>query len=188
MKTTDRIVFISTIRNPRCHDELLNYRLKRLLQVSGAPAIRLCEGRFGVSRFQWRVLAALVEDGPMSPGALTARVAVDRGRVSLGVAALVEKGLIARQQHEGDKRRATLAATPAGEELYRELFPQLAAINRRLASVLTEEEALHLEDYLQRLAAHAKAIYDEGGGVDVRADRRHGGSRRVAASVHDRPR
>ena len=37
-----------------------------------------------------------------------------------------------------------------------------------------------LEGRLRRLAEHAKRIYDEGGGVEVRADRRHGGSRRIS--------
>ena len=171
---------MSALKDPRRHDDLLNYRLKRAVMLGGAPAIRLCEGSFGVSRFQWRLVAALVEDGPMSPGALTRRVGLEKGRVSLTLAALIEKGLVARSGQSADKRRAVVGATQSGQALYRELFPQLCAINRRLASVLTEDEALRLEDYLHRLTVHAQAIYDEGGGVGVRADRRRGGSRRIS--------
>ena len=66
-----------------------------------------------------------------------------------------------------------------GHLLYRELFPALARINQRIMAALEESEALVLEDYLQRLTAKAKEILDSGGGVEVRADRRLGGSRRL---------
>ena len=170
---------MNRLLDPHQHDDLLNYRLKRLVSLGGAPAIRLCEGRYGISRSQWRLTAALVEDGAMSPGALTRRVRVDAGRVSLGIAALIEKGLVVRQGEQRDKRRALVAATVAGRALYAELFPQLAAINRRIATVLSEEEAAQLDAFLERLTLRAQSIYDEGGGVDVRAERRLGGSRRV---------
>ena len=172
---------MGTLRDPRRHDELLNYQLNRLVRIGGAPAIRLCEGRYGISRFQWRLTAALVEDGPMAPGALSRRVQIDPGRVSLVVATLIEKGLVTRHKQTDDKRRALLSAAPTGRALYAELFPQLAAINRRLASVLSEDEAARLEDYLRRLTARAVQVHDEGGGVDVRTDRRLGGSRRTPA-------
>src|SRR5690349_25147893 len=112
---------MSTLRNPQRHDDLLNYQLNRLVRIGGAPAIRLCEGRYGISRFQWRLIAALVEDGPTAPGALSGRVQVDAGRVSLGLAALRDKGLVVRQQQPGDKRRALVAPTPAARALYAEL-------------------------------------------------------------------
>ena len=42
------------LQDPQRHDDLLNYRLKRLVGLGGAPAVRLCEGRFGISRTEWR--------------------------------------------------------------------------------------------------------------------------------------
>ena len=56
---------MSRLKQPQEHDDLLNYQLKRLLNLGGAPAIRLCEGRYGVARMEWRLVAALQEDGPM---------------------------------------------------------------------------------------------------------------------------
>ena len=44
---------------PQGLDDLLLYRLSRLLGVAGAPVIRLCEGQFGITRREWRVLALL---------------------------------------------------------------------------------------------------------------------------------
>ena len=83
-----------------------------------------------------------------------------------------------RTRDRSDRRRVVLDLTEAGRQLYRDLFPALAQINRRIMAVLDEAEALALEGYLDRLTARAREIHDSGGGVDVRTDRRLGGSRR----------
>ena len=83
-----------------------------------------------------------------------------------------------RVQSSDDKRHATVRVSAAGARLYAALFPQLAEINRRIMSVLDESEALLLEEFLRRLTARAQQIHNDGDGVDARADRRLGGSRR----------
>ena len=172
---------MTSLRHPRRHDDLLNFRLKRLFSIGGAPAVRLCEGRYGIARNEWRVLAALAEHGKASPSALYARIGGDPGRASRVVASLAAKGLVVRTADGADRRRAMLAISPSGRALYRAILPKLRKINERLMSVLTEEEARLLEDYLCRLTEHAQRILGDGGGVAERADRRKGGSRRVWA-------
>jgi len=183
----------SRLADPKQHDDLLNYQLKRLVNYGGAPAVRLCEGRFGVTRAEWRVLAALVEGGACTSSQLAERAFVQRPVVSRLLAVLVRKRLarhaVAAAGSAGsaaaagsagrrEPKRTTVEATAAGRRLYGELFPLLAQINRRLISVLDEHEAHLLELLLERLWQRARQIHDEGGGVDVRADRRRGGSRR----------
>ncbi len=170
---------MSRLRHPKSHDDLLNFQLKRLFTLGGAPAVRLCEGVYGIPRSEWRIIAALVEGGPICPSALHARVGGDAGRASRLVASLIEKGLAVRRADRADKRRATICATPAAEAIYCKLFPQLCRINERLMSVLDEREADLLEQFLQRLTQHARNIQLEGDGVEARADRRRGGSRRI---------
>ena len=170
---------MSRLKQPQEHDDLLNYRLKRLLTLGAAPAIRLCEGRYGVARMEWRMVAALQEDGSMSLSALVHRTQIDQARVSRAVDRLAEKGLVRRIRDGADRRRALIELTDDGHRLYRELFPELVAINQRIMSALDESEALALEGYLQRLTARAREILDSGGGVDVRTHRRLGGSRRL---------
>lgn len=167
------------LSDPRQHDDLLNHQLMRLVRLGGAPAIRLCEGAFGVSRSQWRIVAMLTEDGPMSPTQLAERTLLEEGRVSKLLTEVMGKGLVERVEDGADRRRATVRATAAGKKLYAGLFPQLAAINRRLMSVLDKQEADVLERCLRKLTDHALSIHAEGGGVEVRANRRKGGSRKV---------
>lgn len=166
-----------SLAEPAHHDDLLNYQLKRLVALGGAPAIRLCEGRFGVTRRQWRLVAAVVEHGPASPSALAGHAQVSRAITSKTLAELVTKGLLQRADQPGDRRRAQVEVTEAGRRLYDELFPQLAAINRRLVAALDADEAAVLERALGKLTERARQIHAEGGGVDEHADRRHGGSR-----------
>jgi DNA-binding MarR family transcriptional regulator len=173
------------LQDPQEHDDLLNYRLKRLLALGGAPAIRLCEGRFGVSRFEWRLVAALVESGASSPSALAERAHVELPRVSRTLRRLIGKELVERRAAAADARRFVVAATAAGEALYQSLWPELVAINRRVASVLSPEEAVALDRCLAKLTAQAQRLEDEGGGVDVRTDRRLGGSRRFWSEALD---
>lgn len=167
----------SRLADPREHDDLLNYRIKRLFAMGGAPAVRLCEGGYGITRRQWRFVAALVENGAMSPSALAERTELPRTVVSRTIVELIDKGLLERcMEGRAAARPALVAASAEGRRIYAELFPRLAAINRRLMEVLDADEVAVLDLCLTKLTAQARRILEEGGGVEVRADRRHGGS------------
>lgn len=89
----------------------------------------------------------------MTVGELAQRAHVDAARISRTLQPLTRKGLVARIAGARDRRLAKLQATERGHALYREMFPRLAAINRRLVEVLAPEEAQQLEDFLRRLMA-----------------------------------
>lgn len=166
-----------TLSRPRNLDELLNYRLMRLFALSGAPVVRLCEGRYGIARREWRILALLAVHGPLSPSALAESGDLDRARTSRAIGSLVSKKLAKRVPQPGDGRRAVVALSDAGRRLYDELFPQVAEINRQVLSVLDAPLVDALDDALRRLTEHAADV-NRTYALDVQADRRHGGSRR----------
>ena len=58
------------LRAPRRLADLINFRLQRCHSLSGAPVIRLLEGRYGITRREWRLLATLADHGPLSPSEL----------------------------------------------------------------------------------------------------------------------
>jgi DNA-binding MarR family transcriptional regulator len=162
-----------TLRDPQTLDDLLNYRLLRLYALSGAPVIRLLEGRYGISRREWRLLALLAAHGEMSPSALAEQAHLDRPRATRGVQMLVQKRLAQRSAQQGDARRAHVKLTPSGAKLYEELFPQIAAINARLVETLDLEVALALDKALTRLTDEALRL-NQATLRDLRADRRAG--------------
>jgi DNA-binding MarR family transcriptional regulator len=173
---------VMTLSSPRTLDDLLNYRLMRLFAVSGAPVVRLCEGRYGISRREWRIVALLAAHGPMSPSALAERGNLDRARTSRAIGSLVRKRLVQRVAQRGDARRAVVALSDSGRALYEELFPQIAELNRQVLAVLEPPLVAALDEALARLTAHAAEV-NRARVLDVQADRRHGGSRRHWASL-----
>lgn len=172
---------MGTLKDPQRLEDLLNFRLKHLFRLGGAPAVRVCEGEFGIARQNWRILAALVESGPLTVGALSDATFIDAARISRGLGALRKMGLVERRTvPPGRTRHDAVAATPAGCSMYRKLLPRLASINRRLCEVLSHSEAEQLSDILERLTAHAAMIYqDLENAGQPKAQRRLGGAHRV---------
>jgi DNA-binding MarR family transcriptional regulator len=156
-------------------DDLLLYRLSRLLSVAGSMVIRLCEGRFGITRREWRLLATLASRGELSSSQLAEHAQLDRARTSKAVGSLVAKRMVSRTHLAGDRRSVVLRLTESGQALYDELFPLVARINADLLGALDAADAARFDDALHRLQARAERLAGEA--VLPKADRgRRGGS------------
>ena len=105
---------VSRLGDPATLDDVLLYRLSRLLATAGSMVIRLCEGRYGITRREWRVLALLAQDEGLLSSQLAERAQLDRARTSKAITSLVAKKLLRRQVGPGDRRQAMLALTPEG--------------------------------------------------------------------------
>jgi DNA-binding MarR family transcriptional regulator len=156
--------------------------LLRLYATGGAPVVRLLEGRYGISRREWRLLAMLVACDALSPSALADAAHLDRPRTSRAIGTLTAKGLIEREPQPGDHRRACVRLTGEGRRLFDEIFPQVAAINAELVAVLDASQQTALDEALSALTQQAERL-NALRVLDVRADRRAGGSRRVRRGV-----
>jgi DNA-binding MarR family transcriptional regulator len=167
-----------SLADPKTVDDLLNYRISRLFASSGAMVIRLCEGRYGITRREWRLIALLAAHGAMSPSELSERAHLERARTSRHITELASRGLIRRVPDPEDGRRAEVDLTPRGRKLYDELFPQSIRFNGQVLSALTPAELDAFEQALAKLTAQAERIA-AGKPVPEKADRRHGGARRV---------
>lgn len=139
-------------------DGLLLYRISRLLSVAGSMVIRLCEGRFGITRREWRLVAMLASRGALGSSQLAEQAQLDRARTSKAVGSLVAKGIVSREQPAGDRRHVLLRLTPKGEALYAELYPLVSAINAELMGALDATEAAQLDVVLQRLQVRGEAM------------------------------
>jgi DNA-binding MarR family transcriptional regulator len=158
---------------PTSLDDLLLYRMSRLLGVAGSMVIRLCEGRFGITRREWRVLALLARHEGLLSSQLAEQAQLDRARTSRAVTSLVAKKLVRRETGRADRRQARLALTPAGRALYEALFPLVQGINVQLLAALPPDGTAQLEAALDALQARADAMVLQ---ADLpRADRRRGG-------------
>lgn len=167
---------MTRLAQPEILDDLLLYRLSRLQAAAGGVVVRYCEGRFGITRREWRILAVLAARGPMGSSELAAFAHLDRPRTSKAVSALAKKNLISRTSRAGDARHIQVALTPAGRALHQDFFPLVSRINRELLAALTPQEMVLLDGMLERLQQRANTIA-AADGLPL-ADRRHGGSTR----------
>jgi DNA-binding MarR family transcriptional regulator len=143
---------------PKAMHDLLLYRLASLSRVGGAPMVRVCEGQYNITRREWRVLGAVVENPGISPSEVADRVFLDRARASKAVGCLVDKGLLLRKPKPGDARHATLIPTEKGQQLYQELLPVVAQHNQALLAVLSQAEVSSLEMMLSKLQNQAQQL------------------------------
>jgi DNA-binding MarR family transcriptional regulator len=149
MKTPPRLT------SSMAFDELLLQRISRLLDAGGGMVTRLCEGRFGITRREWRVLALLVKEQGILPSQLAERLPLDRARTSRAISSLVGKQLMTRQAKPGNRREAILTLTDKGQQVYEGMVPLAMDINRQLIAVLAPQDAQRLDAMLDRLQACA---------------------------------
>lgn len=163
----------SRLAQPDGLDDLLLYRMSRLLAVAGSMVIRLCEGRFGITRREWRLLALLAREDGLLSSELAERAQLDRARTSRAVTSLVAKKLLRRETGPGDRRQARLSLTREGRALHDALFPMVRQINRDLLSSLSSVDVGRLDRALERLQQQADGLVAQA--ELPKADRRRGG-------------
>ena len=152
---------------------LLGYRLHAIVAKISSVVIRVCEGRYGISRREWHIMGLLDTRGPQTPSQLAENCHLDRPRISRAISALVAKGLLSRCPVEDDHKRALLSLTAAGRELQRRVFEDIASVNAELIEGLDEEQLAQLHRLLVFLGEKADVIGRATAG-DVRADRWRG--------------
>jgi DNA-binding MarR family transcriptional regulator len=65
------------------------------------------------------------------------------------VTTLLNRGLIERHRDPADRRRLVIALTPAGSRLLRRMRPRVAGLQKRMLSLLSDEQASELRHSLE---------------------------------------
>lgn len=135
--------------------EFLPYRLSVLSNTVSKQIADLYQTQFGVTLWQWRVMAVLGEMPGLSASQIAERTAMDKVAVSRAVAGLVELGHIKREAVQDDGRRSLLSLTPSGQSTYNQIVPLALARDTRIKATLTEADINELNRLLELLAAQA---------------------------------
>lgn len=158
-------------------DRYLPYRLSILSNtVSGAIA-RIYAGRYDLSIPEWRVMAVLGMEQPLTQTQVCERTRMDKVQVSRAVARLKRTGRIARMVDDADRRRARLSLSAAGQAIYDEVAPLTLDWERRLLSKLTETERRALDSLVTMLQAVADEMDAESAEMAREPARRARGGR-----------
>lgn len=105
----------------------------------------------GITEQQWRVLRVLSEYGPQDASRLAERACLLLPSLTRIARSMVDKGYISRTAHAGDRRRQTLAITPAGQQIIDDHLPAALEIAALFESTLGAEKHERLLDLLQEL-------------------------------------
>jgi DNA-binding MarR family transcriptional regulator len=137
--------------------ELGKYLPFRLTVLSNRLTRRVAKfyaQQFKLTAPEWRTMAVLGQHGAMSANAVIAQTTMDKVRVSRAVAKLLKTDLITRDSDPHDRRRAILALTPAGMEIYRQIVPMVQAIESEIIAALSGDERSVLDAALAKIEAY----------------------------------
>jgi DNA-binding MarR family transcriptional regulator len=109
----------------------------------------------GLGSLEWRVLAVLESQAPISVGQLTQDVLSLQPTVTKLVQRLAAQGWVTVRDDPADQRRTLVAITPAGQKKVAPLIEQARAHETQVLAGLSAAEVRRLKDQLRLLARRA---------------------------------
>lgn len=128
------------------------YRLAVAAQALSEGLARHYRDQFGISIPDWRVLVHLAHSGGASVRDIEARVAMEKSKVSRAASRLQDRGLVAKREHDDDKRLVHLSLTAEGQTMIDQLMPIAAAFQAKIMARMGDDFA-GFETGLERLLA-----------------------------------
>jgi DNA-binding MarR family transcriptional regulator len=139
-------------------DAYLPYRLSVASNAVSRLIARAYEDRFGLTIPQWRLIAVLGEDGPLTQQAIGLRTVMDKVTVSRATQGLVKRRLVQRAPHDADGRSHHVALSKAGERLYSEVSPVALEYEARLLQQFDPTAVEDLKRVLRHLEQAAEVL------------------------------
>jgi DNA-binding MarR family transcriptional regulator len=161
------------LSQPQSLQDVLLFRLSHYQALAGAPMVKICEGQFGISRREWRLLATLAESGAMNSSALALCCSLDRARTSRAISGLEHKKLVRRHRGPADQRQVRVELSASGRALHTKLWPLVKVHQEALLTAFSATEVAQLDTLLARLQAQAEYAADHFGELP-KANRRAG--------------
>ncbi len=138
----------------------LPFRLSVLSNAISQRIAELYDREFGLSIWQWRVMAVTADTPGISATEIGQRTQMDKVAVSRAVAGLIELGYLERRASTEDARRSSLVLTAAGRGIYEMIVPLALSEEAQLVSALSEREQAELARLMGKLAKAASPERD----------------------------
>lgn len=136
--------------------DYLPYRLSVAANAVSRLLARAYQRQFGLKIPQWRLMAVLADEGPLTQQALCGRTVMDKVTVMRAAQGLVRRGFVRRLPNRADGRSHRLALTRSGERIYRDIVPLALEHEARLLHGLQKVDIARLDRLLRRLEATAQ--------------------------------
>ncbi|MGP1276300.1 MAG: MarR family winged helix-turn-helix transcriptional regulator [Caulobacterales bacterium] len=142
--------------------DYLPYRLSVASNKASGLIARAYQARFGLTIWEWRVIAVLGNGDTLTAQAICEATAMDKVTVSRALRALTDRALVRRRTSASDKRASLVSLTAEGKAIYDEIAPLALTWERSLLEGFSEAEKAQLGLLLDRLAARADALASGG--------------------------
>ena len=136
--------------------DYLPYRLSVAANAVSRLIAAAYERRFGLKIPQWRLIAVLADEGPLTQQALCGRTVMDKVTVMRAAQALLRRGFLRRLPNRTDRRSHRLALTRSGARIYREIVPLALEHETQLLQGFGVQETRRLDRLLRRLEQRAQ--------------------------------
>ena len=138
--------------------DYLPYRLSVATNAVSRLIARAYETEFSLKIPQWRLLAVLADEGPMTQQALCGQTIMDKVTVMRAAQGLLQRRLIKRLPNARDGRSHRLAMTAAGKRLYEQIVPLALNYQTQLLTGIERSDIARLEQMLSTLEQSATAL------------------------------
>jgi DNA-binding MarR family transcriptional regulator len=137
--------------------DYLPYRLSVASNAVSQLIARSYEEKFALKIPQWRLLAVLAEEGPLTQQMLCGRTIMDKVAVLRAAQALLRRRLIKRLPNDRDGRSHRLLLTKSGARLYARIVPLALKYEAELLAGIEKHDIDRLEQLLRQLERAATA-------------------------------
>ena len=132
-------------------ERTLTYRMHLLHKLTDQESQRLYPLEVGLALSDGRCLAAVGSFEPLSVNRLAQLANLNKGQASRAAQFLVEQGLVAKGDTEGDARGVELTLTPRGRKVWRKTMDFIHRRNEEIFGAITPQERRVIGDLFDRL-------------------------------------
>jgi DNA-binding MarR family transcriptional regulator len=136
----------------------LPFRIARLAAKTSAAISQIYGERFGLTRDEWRVLAATGEAEVQPTRAVAEQTGLDKVAISRAASGLEDRGLILRTEDRRDRRIKMLRLSPRGAEVLAEIERVARARETYLLDGLSPREREVFEAAVEKLSLRAETL------------------------------
>jgi DNA-binding MarR family transcriptional regulator len=138
------------------------YRVARLAEAVSQSVAQVYRERFGLSRDEWRVLAALAGAAWVKTNQVIESSTLEKMQVSRAVTRMERDDLLQRKPDPEDGRGWLLRLTPKGRALYEKIVPMVQARENFLLEALDPADRAALDRAISAVQERAQQLVRQG--------------------------
>lgn len=135
---------------------LVSSRVIHLATLLRRTASLAYKREFDLASSEWRILVLTGEFAPLSHGELTELASLDKGQLSRGVSALVDRGLLLRTRN---RRQALIELSAEGRALFERIMALAEERNRQLVRGIPEADVEAFFRTVEQMMRTAKELF-----------------------------